>query len=392
MTPRVTFTSQARGSERRMTPVEMLRETMRFQIELVGRTLVYDTEQSKDPVKFVERLLEMRRHFQDVIRESFSNDREFIKAMKEAFEHFVNVDHRCAQFLALYVDSGLRANFKNLSADDIEERLDDVIILFRFLRDKDVFETFYKQYLQKRLLAARSVSDDAERSMIAKLKSECGYQFTSKLEGMFNDLKSSKEQMLLFRRERGAGAGVSGGAVVDGIELDVVVLTTVHWPLASEEACVIPRPVDSAADTFRTWYLNKHSGRRLAWYTSEGTADVRMLFTDKRYELVVSTYQMVILLLFNETDRGEISVGQLLDRSRIPSEELKRHLISLTTPVARVLLRKKSDDRRILDDSMFAINSRYTCPKLKNRVRSTSAARNREPEPRTPNAPAHAPV
>lgn len=31
-----------------------------------------------------------------------------------------------------------------------------------------------------------------EKNMIVKLKNECGYQFTSKLEGMFTDMKISK--------------------------------------------------------------------------------------------------------------------------------------------------------------------------------------------------------
>jgi len=42
--------------------------------------------------------------------------------------------------------------------------------VFRFLEDRDVFERYYKQHLAKRLLSHRSVSDDAERAMIAKLK------------------------------------------------------------------------------------------------------------------------------------------------------------------------------------------------------------------------------
>ena len=68
-----------------------------------------------------------------------------------------------------------------------------VIVIFRFLTDKDVFEQFYKTHLQKRLLSGKSVSDDWERTMIAKLKTECGFQFTSKLEGMFQDMRLSKE-------------------------------------------------------------------------------------------------------------------------------------------------------------------------------------------------------
>jgi len=48
--------------------------------------------------------------------------------------------------------------------------LDKTITLFRFIGEKDVFERYYKQHLAKRLLLGRSVSDDAERGMIGKLK------------------------------------------------------------------------------------------------------------------------------------------------------------------------------------------------------------------------------
>jgi cullin 3 len=64
--------------------------------------------------------------------------------------------------------------------------------ILRYLTEKDVFEKYYKQHLAKRLLAGRSVSDDAERSLLVKLKTECGYQFTSKLESMFTDIKTSR--------------------------------------------------------------------------------------------------------------------------------------------------------------------------------------------------------
>lgn len=42
--------------------------------------------------------------------------------------------------------------------------------IYSALQEKDVFEKYYKQHLAKRLLLGRSVSDDAERNMIAKLK------------------------------------------------------------------------------------------------------------------------------------------------------------------------------------------------------------------------------
>lgn len=52
----------------------------------------------------------------------------------------------------------------------MEALLDRTITLFRFIGEKDIFESYYKQHLTKRLLQGRSISEDAEKSMIAKLK------------------------------------------------------------------------------------------------------------------------------------------------------------------------------------------------------------------------------
>ena len=67
------------------------------------------------------------------------------------------------------------------------------------LQGKDVFEAFYKKDLAKRLLLGRSASTDAEKNMITKLKTECGSQFTNKLEGMFKDVDLSRDIMMSFK-------------------------------------------------------------------------------------------------------------------------------------------------------------------------------------------------
>ena len=116
----------------------------------------------------------------------------FQKKLKDAFEDFINKDSRSASYLAMYVDDLLKNKVRGMSEEEVDEQLERAIVIFRYLQDKDIFENFYKQHLAKRLLAGRSGSDDAERSMISKLKTECGYQFTSKLEGMFTDMRISK--------------------------------------------------------------------------------------------------------------------------------------------------------------------------------------------------------
>lgn len=65
--------------------------------------------------------------------------------------------------------------------------------IFKYLEDKDVFQKFYSKNLAKRLVNGASASDDAEASMISKLKDACGFEYTSKLQRMFTDMSISKD-------------------------------------------------------------------------------------------------------------------------------------------------------------------------------------------------------
>lgn len=65
--------------------------------------------------------------------------------------------------------------------------------VFKYVEDKDVFQKFYSKMLAKRLVHDTSASDDAEGSMISKLKEACGFEYTSKLQRMLTDMSLSKE-------------------------------------------------------------------------------------------------------------------------------------------------------------------------------------------------------
>jgi cullin 3 len=154
------------------------------------------------------------------VNEAFRDEKKAQKRMKESFEDFLNQDARAASCLATYVDELLRVGLRGATEVQILDSLNQAIVIFRFLSDKDVFESFYKQQLAKRLLGGRSVSDDAERSMVSLLKAECGYQFTTKLEGMFNDMRISREtrdKYKSFKRQEGEK---------NMVDIEVDVLTT----------------------------------------------------------------------------------------------------------------------------------------------------------------------
>lgn len=358
------------------TSVDNLREALAERIKVDGKVLITDQEKgASDPSTFVRGVLAMRDRYDKIVDFSFRGEKRARKRMRESFEDFLNTDARAASCLSVYVDELLRVGLRGATEDQITQELNKIIIVFRYLNDKDVFESFYKQHLAKRLLMGRSVSEDAERAMVSQLKAECGYQFTSKLEGMFNDMRISRDMQDSYKTYKRVLAAqeqiedeMSGSDKPIDIEVDV--LTNGYWPSQNIPACTLPKQVQDAIERYTKFYLEKHTGRKLSWQTSAGSAELKATFGSdptklRRHELGVSTYQMCILLLFNEADT--LSLGQIRSKTHIPDSELRRHLVSLCTPKHRIL-RKGSRGRGITsDDDTFTFNPDYTS-KLK-RVR-----------------------
>jgi cullin 3 len=267
----------------------------------------------------------------------------------------------------LFIDEKLKKGLKGVSDEEIEMVLDKVMMLFRFIQEKDVFEKYYKQHLAKRLLLSRSVSDDAERNMIAKLKTECGYQFTSKLEGMFTDMKLSNDTMEGFRNH----LQQLGGNPLNGIDLAVYVLTTGFWPTQSAAKCNLPSEIIGCCEVFKKFYLSNHSGRRLTWQTNMGTAELRANFGGKKHELQVSTYQMVILLLFN--DSSKMSYKEIAEATGIPPPDLKRNLTALTSAKHKILEKEAGGEKKGIEDGdIFSFNSKFKSKLFKVKVLSVA--------------------
>jgi cullin 1 len=65
--------------------------------------------------------------------------------------------------------------------------------VFKYVEDKDVFQKFYSRMLSRRLVNSTQASDEAEASMIGKLKEACGFEYTNKLSRMFQDMGVSKD-------------------------------------------------------------------------------------------------------------------------------------------------------------------------------------------------------
>ena len=363
------------------SPVDYIRDAMSQLIKQLGTAVVNEKESSARPQLFVEQCLAIRTQYGRYVERSFMNDRAFVRALKDSIESYMNVDGRSAQYLSAWVDELMKKQVKGMNESEIDTRLNDIIAIFRYLQDKDVFEEYYKQQLAQRLLAG-GAANEAERSLIGKLKAECGHQYTSRLEGMFKDMELSKSLMKQYQSQTSPPAplplsspttppsSASSTTAIQppqpsGTELSVHVLTTGFWPMPAPVPLTLPPFCTALLSHFSTFYTTLHSGRRLTWHHSSSSAEIRCQFDGGKRELSLHFYQAVILLLYNTAD--SYSFTQLAQLTQLPRTTLAQHVLSLAHPAVRVL-RKQPNTKAISDDDVFTYNSMYTSKFYRNKI------------------------
>jgi len=347
--------------------------------------------QQTNAVSYIQNLLELKDRFDNFLQHSFLNDKFFKQVISGDFEYFLNLNQRSPEFLSLFIDDKLKKGVKGLSDVEVEQVLDKSMILFRFLQEKDAFEEYYKRHLARRLLNQKSASDDSEKMMISKLKSECGCQFTSKLEGMFKDMTLSNSVNEEFRAHL-----QNTNKNLSGVDLSVRVLTTGFWPGQNAPPPInLSRVPAQTFDVFKNFYLAKHSGRILTLQPSTGTADLNAIFYPKKelregeeggehpkakkHILCVNTYQMVLLLMFNT--REKITYEEMKEETLIPDRELTRALQPLSVgKTSQRILQKTPKTKDIEPSHVFTVNEAFTSAFHRVKIQQASA-RQGEAEP-----------
>ena len=355
--------------------VDAVRRAFGSSLRELGSEIVKDETREKD---MVIRLLSLKSAADDAVHKAFDGGEAFVATAREAFEHFVNARaNKPPELIAKFVDSKLRASSsssssgggssaKTESANDhdaeTEKALDGALALFRHVQGKDAFEAFYKRDLAKRLLLGKSASVDAEKSFIGKLKAECGAQFTAKLEGMFKDVDASRDLMRAYNEFRitkrdDDDEDARASSKEKDVETYVNVLTAGSWPTYSTLELVLPRELERARDAYASFYLGKHSGRKLAWLDGLGHCVLRARFDKGEKELCTSTFQAAVLLLFN--DCASLTTREIVLKTKMDDGECRRTLQSLACGKTRVLS-KTPRGREVEDDDVFVVNGSFS--------------------------------
>lgn len=299
--------------------------------------ILHDQNNLKKPTGTIALLLDLIDALNFIMENAFSHNRVLEFTIKNSFEANLNISHRVAIYLCIYLDSYLTKGIKFIDDLGIEKEVVRVMNLFILIRDKDVFEAKHKEFLALRLLEGKSLNLDAEKMVIKYLKQECGLKYVSKLEGMINDMSASA----LENAKK---------------DFSVLVLTTSFWPQEKLLQVVLPDDLSAECNNFTKKYCGLHTGRRLNWRYEYGSSHIKALLgtPPKPYDLIGSIYQGCILLMFNHTN--QILLSDLLDSIKGSASEVKKHVLGLVK--AKVLLKTSKGRVLNLDDNL-SINLKY---------------------------------
>ncbi|KAK8767527.1 hypothetical protein V5799_005688 [Amblyomma americanum] len=338
----------------------------------LGRSLMAEDGDKADSLCLVKKLFDLKYHYEHILNTCFNDEFLVKKIISADFEYILSLNRKSPEYVALFADDMLRKGIKGMAEQEIKQLLDKIIVFVRFLHEKDLFENFYRQTLCKRLLLNQIVSQEAESTMVNKLKAEFGAVFVSKFEAMLRDLSLSRTMAEEFKN-----AVASCKLQLHGLDLNVRVLTTGFWPFrAATQRCNIPTAPLDAFRTFRRFYLAKYNDRRLDLQPQLGWVDMRAVFYPpgepsassalpiqpsgpRKYVILVSTYQMCVLMLFNSRDK--ITYEDIASETGIPETNLVNALESLTVgKAARRILVKEPPTNDFGPGHVFAVNETFT--------------------------------
>merc|ERR1712038_1960247 len=323
-------------------------------------------EALNEPKIYVSTILEVHRKYNALVLTAFNNDSGFVASLDKACGKFINNNavtkhasqsSKSPELLAKYCDLLLQKSSKNPEEAELEDTLNQVMVVFKYIEDKDVFQKFYSKMLAKRLVQHMSASDDAEASMISKLKSACGFEYTNKLQRMFQDQGVSKDLNEQFKQHL-----YNSNEPLD-IDFQIQVLSSGSWPF--QQSCVfsLPSELERCVHRFTGFYGGQHSGRKLNWLYHMSKGELTTNCFKNKYTLQASTFQMAVLLQYNDSDRW--SVAQLSESTRIKMDILSQVLQILLKSKLLITTQEEVDDNSMDDSTIVTLFHGYKNKKLR---------------------------
>lgn len=299
--------------------------------------ILNDQANIKKPLNTIKGLIDLISKLKFIGKECFQFNRVLENVVKVAFEDIINQTNRVCIYFTIYLDNFLKKDVKFVSDSEIDVQILKLMDLFISIKNKDIFEIKYKEFLALRLLEEKSLSIEAEKIIVKYLKQECGLNYVNKIDGMLKDINS---EVKYEERQN----------------FEARVLTANFWPQEKLFQIQMPQELSKHCSEFLLRYSQANFGKRLTWRFEYGSAQINAKLGDtmKEYRLIGSIYQACILLIFN--DREKMTTKDVFNELKGSNKEITKHILGLAK--ARVLT-KTSKGKVLNIDDVLGINEKY---------------------------------
>lgn len=339
------------------------------------------------PNEYVKKLIEVYETFIKITRDCFQNGSLFTKALDNACRAYINanelaippgspksVTSKTPEMLAKYSDQLLKRSAKATEGAS-ELSADDIMTIFKFLTDKDAFETHYRRLFARRLIHGTSTSEEDEEMVIQRLQSENSMEYTGKITKMLQDIRLSKQLEKEFESAIKIAPDYSRAKYP---EFQPFVLAETMWPFSYQDVEFnLPQELVPTHRGLEKLYTNKHNGRVLKWLwplcRGEVVADIGkpgkppFIFT-------VTLFQMAILLAFN--DRSTFTLEEIQEHTSLSASNIASSIIPF---IRWKLIQQQPPGLDALSrmDTQFKLSTPYKA--LKTRINFAAGVKSEAP-------------
>jgi cullin 3 len=283
--------------------LKLIQKSFRVYIKERLTALYNDKELSKDPKKFIPTLISLKKEMDEFVVLCFDNHPDFQDQENKEFYQLMSKDIYPKQ-LANYADHCMRVGFKGKSEEEIESTLNDIISLFKNINSKLIFQVETEKKMSDRLIKNSSLSLNAEKSFISKLKQESGVTYVSKMNEMINDLEKNKSEIEGYKSTKSRG-------MPSGIKFNVQIISQSAWDISKsnmEKIEILPF-LKACIDDFEDYYLKRHQQTKLIWCLSLSKVEIQYLKL-KNKNISTSTIPQLLTLLYLEK-MGTLSLEKI---------------------------------------------------------------------------------
>lgn len=394
---------------------------------------VITTNSSQFAIKWVDTILEFQNQYSYIVKESFSKDLCIEQCISVAMREFINsslssqgarkkngADSNYTngpEIMSVYMDHFIKQLSKSStpnarkatsnSIDPADEFINKSILFLRYIKDKDAFEAHYANHFAKRFLnskgsqtskgtALSKINNDFEELIISKLSEELGSTAFDKVIKMNKDIKLSHDitsdwkKFSMQQKEE------------NFVDLELKICNVSDWPKSmtkdyknftrsenNDIDFIWPSQLRHTIKSFEEFWTTgkKNDNKSLFWCPKFGSMDLRITYPSKTYEINMSTYAGIIMLLFapqssdsNDDpvlafeEKRELTYLEIKELTGIPEPDLKRQLQSIAVAPRLRLLVKIPMSKDVNEEDKFKLNHKFTSPSAKVKVLTVSAS------------------